>query len=373
MNPDGRMARFFARLKFGGGQAEAPLKPIELLHPFYLDTDISMAFAAALAGGVSLESEETARHTSQAVRNLRGNLRFAEGVGLEAGGGKTRESESTSRMVKRNTEASIFISLHQELRDSGRLADPTEALKPGDIVSMEIGPAVAPLRRLVEQIVRLLDIVGPMSAAGEGTKDKGPTNAMAREQGKALLGEATDDEDWDPEAAKGMFKALLNDLDQSGMVDVVVKRENQPSVVLTLNRDLVSEQTTELLHTSRFTVVGKVTQIWTGGDEGVNLYRRSVMSLLPALTQIMGTGMLAMLINMAKGLDKSDADDTVREALGLNDQSKGQVATESGLVLPGHVQPAADEGPMLNTESAEAILPWLEAPIVQILPLAICT
>ena len=373
MNPDGRMARFLARLKLGGARSQEPPEPIELLHPFYLDTDISMAFAAALAGGVALESEETARHTSQAVRNIRGNLRFAEGAGLEVGGGKTRESESTSRMVKQNTEASIFISLHQELRDSGRLADPTEELKPGDIVSMEIGPAVAPLRRLVEQIVRLLDIVGPMSAAGEGMEDKGPTNALAREQGKALLGESTGDGDWDAEAAKGMFKALLNDLDQSGMVDIVVKRENEPSVVLTLDRELVTEQTTELLHTSRFTVVGKVTQVWAGANEGVNLYRRSVMSLLPALTQIMGTGMLAMLINMAKGLEKSDADDTVREALGIKDQAEGEVATESGLVLPGGVPPSVDEGPMINAESAEAILPWLEAPIVQILPLAICT
>jgi hypothetical protein len=373
MNSEGRVARFFARFKSAGAQDQAPLEQIELLHPFYLDTNMSMAFAAALAGGVSLESEEIARHTSQAVRNLRGNLRFAESVELEVGGGKTRESESTSRMVKQNTEASIFISLHQELRDSGRLADPTKELRPGDIVSMEIGPAVAPLRRLVEQIVRLLDIVGPMSAVGENTEGKGPTNASAREQGKALLGESADGENWDPQATKAMFKALLNDLDQSGMIDVVVKRENQPNVVLTLDRELVTEQTTELLHTSRFTVVGKVTQVWAGANEGVNLYRRSVMSLLPGLTQIMGTGMLAMLINMAKGLEQSDAEDTVREALGLNEQKESEVATESGLVLPGHVQPAAKEGPMLNAESAEAILPWLEPPIVQILPLAICT
>ena len=32
--------------------------PIDLLYPFYLDTDMSMAFAAAITGGVSLEEEQ---------------------------------------------------------------------------------------------------------------------------------------------------------------------------------------------------------------------------------------------------------------------------------------------------------------------------
>jgi hypothetical protein len=51
---------------------------IDLLYPFYLDADMSMAFAAALTGGVALEEEQVDRSsdTSKAVKAIRGNLRL---------------------------------------------------------------------------------------------------------------------------------------------------------------------------------------------------------------------------------------------------------------------------------------------------------
>jgi hypothetical protein len=43
----------------------AAFRPIEFLHPFYLDTDTSMAFAATLAGGVALERKGVERPASE--------------------------------------------------------------------------------------------------------------------------------------------------------------------------------------------------------------------------------------------------------------------------------------------------------------------
>jgi hypothetical protein len=69
--------------------------PVELLHPFYLDTDMSMAFAAALAGGVALEREDVAHEAqeSEAVRNIRGNLRLFGTLGSVRVGWGLKESE----------------------------------------------------------------------------------------------------------------------------------------------------------------------------------------------------------------------------------------------------------------------------------------
>jgi DNA-binding NarL/FixJ family response regulator len=43
------------------------------------------------------------------------------------------------------------------------------------------------------------------------------------------------------------------------------------------------------LHTSRFTVVGKITEIWPDPGEVVNMYRRSVLSLVPELARSTNT------------------------------------------------------------------------------------
>lgn len=103
-----------------------------------------------------------------------------------------------------------------------------------------------------------------------------------------------------------MFVAIQDDLDQSGMIDVVVHWEDAPSVVLTLDKRFTNDQAIELLHTSRFTVVGKVTPILPNDDEALNLYRRSVMALLPALTKMSMWGMLTLLASVARAVEGSD-------------------------------------------------------------------
>jgi hypothetical protein len=346
---------------------EVERTPVDLLHPFYLDTEMSMAFAAALAGGVALEREDVERadEESQAVRNLRGNLRVF-GV-LEAGGGK-KTSESTviaseSRLVKRHTEASIFIALYDELRQTNRIIDHIDisTLRPGQIVALEIGPAVAPFRRVVDQILRLLDVVLPF--VGDDSASDDPRSGMTRQQrreqarqaAKRTMSGSDDDDGPGLDQVRRMFVALRDDLDRSGMVDVVVNREDDPSVILTLDKRFASDQTLEMLHTARFTVIGKVTQLWSEEDEFVNLLRRSVMSLVPALGQTTIWGMFSLLAGLASGVDTTEAERAAREAVGLD-------AAE---------QPAEPPEIMLGDDVA-ALNPGVSGPAIQILPLAIC-
>ena len=265
---------------------------IELLHPFYLDTDMSMAFAAALAGGVALEREEVERdrQESQAVRNLRGNLRlfgtFGIGGGTAGASGEREVSESDlaateSRLVRHHTEASIFIALYDELQRTGRIVDASDIAKlsMGEIVSFSIGPAVAPLRRVVDQLIRVLDVAAPLIGVGEipsqGQEESSATRQQRRQQARQAAQHAAATPA-DPGAAylaqlRSLLIALEDDLDRSGMIDVVVRPQEGPSIILTLDKRFVSDQSLELLHTSRFTVIGKVTELWQSDTEVVKL------------------------------------------------------------------------------------------------------
>ena len=350
--------------------AEGDREPVELLHPFYLDTDMSMTFAAAVAGGVALQREEVEhdRHESAAVRNLRGNLRLAGA--LDIGGGRERsDTESvaaTSRLVRQHTEASIFIALHDELRQSGRIIEyiDVSTLQPGNIVSLEIGPAVAPLRRVVDQIVRLLNVAEPMVAGEREAQDASGSAGLTRQQRRQQAREAAkqalaegDEAEPDLLKVKGLFVALQEDLDQSGMVDVVVHREDAPSVILTLDKRLASDQVLELLHTSTFTVIGKVTQVWSAEGVFVNLYRRSVMSLVPALGQMVTWSMFNLLASLASGIDVKAAERAARAAAGVEEEAD---------------EPAEQSEVMLG-DAVIALNPAVSAPAIQVLPLAICT
>jgi hypothetical protein len=355
----------------GVDDASQDAEPVDLLHPFYLDTDMSMAFAAALAGGVALEREEVERDSeaSQAVRNLRGNLRLFDALGV--GGArettKTDATASESRLVRHHTEASIFIALHDELRRTGRIKAQSDhrEIEPGDIVTLEVGPAVAPLRRILEQILRFLDIAMPVLAAESGEpiepKSAGASRQERRQAARHAV-ERTTGEDEDGEAIRkirALFVALREDLDRSGMVDVVINRDDAHSVVLTLDKRFVSDQTLELLHTSRFTVIGKVTQIWPSGDDVVNLHRRSVMSLTPALSQTVTWNLFAMLGTLASSLDVAGAEKAAREAVGLGESEEHEEPTEPSEVMLGDV-------------AVEALNPAVGGPVIQVLPLAIC-
>jgi len=105
---------------------------MDLLYPFYLHADMSMAFAAAVAGGVALEEEQIDRasDTSKAIKAIRGNLKLWRAGGFEAGREASEESDATSesRLIRRHSDASIFIALYDELRRTQQLKrDPTSS------------------------------------------------------------------------------------------------------------------------------------------------------------------------------------------------------------------------------------------------------
>jgi hypothetical protein len=112
-----------------------------------------------------------------------------------------------------------------------------------------------------------------------------------------------------------------------------------------------------------------VTQVWPSEDDVVNLFRRSVMSLLPALGQIATWGTFTLLASMASALDVRQVEDAAKEAAGVDSWSGEEEANGEG----GLGEDGTDSEPevMLGDDVA-ALTPAVTGPAVQILPLAIC-
>jgi hypothetical protein len=161
-----------------------------------------------------------------------------------------------------------------------------------------------------------------------------------------------------PEAAlkavRTVLIALQEDMSTSGMVDVVVNRTEGPAIVITLDERFLTDQALELLHTSEFTVVGKITHIWRSDEEFVNLLRRSVLSLVPSVGQTVIWSIFALLAGIASVTDPSDAQRAAMTAAGA----------EELVEAPPHEVRFGDD--------VAALQPVIQGPAVQVLPLAIC-
>lgn len=368
---------------------------IRLLYPYYLDVDMSMAFAAALTGGVALEEhqQERAEGTSKAIKSLRGNLKVLSALGLggvdaektgEDTSGTTMEIQST----RHHTLASIFIDLYDEMRQAGLLSEQPklEEMALGDIVSLQMGPATAPLRRVVDQVIRLLEVTMPMVGLDEPADSPSKNPSKRQRQAAQQAGSPGGD------GLRQLHRVLVglrDDLAKSGMVDVLVGAADRdaPRAVLTLDRRFLSETALELLHTSSFTVVGKVTQLWPTDDDVVNLYRRSVVSLAPSLTQATMWALFTLVGLITKAIDANKIQRDAEEALQVS-SDKGATARPGDEATPEGDAPAGapgakDQQAVASSETSSdeiqfanemiaAVTPYVTGPAFQILPLAVC-
>jgi hypothetical protein len=224
----------------------------------------------------------------------------------------------------------------------------------GQIVSIEVGPAMAPLLRVVDQILRLLEVTSPEpEQAPKQVKPAG--SGQAKKPGRITPPNARSvpAEEDSVDSIRTLFRSLKGDLDFSGMTDIVVQRTDGPNVLLTLDNRFITDQALELLHTSTFRVIGKITQIWSDDTEVVNLYRRSVLSLVPSLPFAMGFLVMGMLGGMAAAIDVNKIQRETNEALGLE-------------------TPEQQPQELLIGNDFYAMLPGIMGPAVQILPLAVC-
>lgn len=221
----------------------------------------------------------------------------------------------------------------------------------GELVLIRLEPAVAPLLRIVDRLLRLLDLMEPLT--GQATAD---TRQGRRQAERSQLG-----------GLRMLLEALRRDIEDSSMLDVVVSRDDAPNVVVTLDRGYETAKSREIIHTSSFMALGTVTNVWPTEDDIVETWRRSAASAVPAVAQRISATIFQMLVGIAHGIGDVDLDAEIRQNV------LGEEAPVSELLSTDQDD---EESNWLDDirvpNDVGALHPVISGPAFQVLPLALC-
>jgi len=271
---------------------------IDLVFPLYLDVPMMTSFAAAIQDGIAYGSDITQR-TDQS-KNISGEAEGRAGIpfmsifstllALDARGkiaGNRAEGEGEEvKVVRRHTEASIFMRLRQTLIDDDRILqintlDDLERLRGAEqdyLVEVRGQIFRSPLSETLETIFRFLDVFGVDLSDGKQAQKQSnrKQNRGQEQQGRAAT---TNPLGLDAEARQGLqlMKRIRDDLAQSKVQDVVLHpaKIDELKVVLALAQESLPEGAFDNLLSGDFSVLGKVTRVIEDTDE-ISLYQRTV-------------------------------------------------------------------------------------------------
>jgi len=306
-----------------------------LFHPVYLDVPMMISFLAALRDGVAFEDTTTRRDSQSTSREREGSARvrlpsLGSLLGFDASGrmsssGQGETSEEVMA-VRRHTEASLFNALYAALTEDGLLRGISEPahladVGPGDVVELAgdfVGNPLEPVVAFFKQALPYFDIAGEVEAApavddealvaevmaAEAEADdlaRQATNAARsrnpatkaqsveirqradtqRARAKELreasnAGQALVREQQEQLMGVRLITQVGEDLATTPVQDTVMIAGGGLKAVLTMSAEFFTEATRAHLRAGVFRVVGKVTRVLTEGDD-VNLLRRTVL------------------------------------------------------------------------------------------------
>ncbi len=278
---------------------------IDLVYPLYLDVPMMTSFVAALEDGIAYGRDVT--QTSNRRRDVaaegEGKARaglpsmgiFASLLSLDArgkiSGDREAGDEEEIKLVRKHTEASLFMRLRQMLKDNDRVlqisgVDDLQKLKGAEhdyLVEIKGQVFRSPLSEALEAVFRILGMLGvdPLrdqssrSQAGGAKKQGKGQRRAASEPANAL---ALDDE---TQLGFQLMQRIREDLAKSKVVDAVMRPSavEDLTVVIALALEFLPDGTFENLLSGDFSVLGKVTRV-VEGDEEISLYQRTVFSYL---------------------------------------------------------------------------------------------
>ncbi len=285
---------------------EAPTSPVELVYPLYLDTPMMIGFLAALEGGVTFDADVTRKGTRssdvagevEGEGKVSGWLSTLANLGLRAKASGSLSSENTEevKLLRKNTEVSLFIYLRDRLKKGQvvTLSDITDFGEvtrggfieiTGDITRNPLLTAIAPALGSLELLGLTVDEPSIQSQDSEAQlatqrHQKGGRNQpQVRSVNQAAL---------DPMHALRsnpqvmyFFKTLYrlrDELSNGSIVDLLLRPQTMPtlSVVMALSREFLSDASLLTILGGEFTVLGKVTRKLENSGS-INLYQRTVL------------------------------------------------------------------------------------------------
>src|SRR3990172_10601966 len=260
---------------------------MQLIHPIYLDVPMLVSFAAAIQGGISLESEVT----QEKAANKSGSAKVTGKFGLSSlfsnlfdvtaetdiSGSASGRNQETRRELKSHTEASIAILLYDELRrNKGYLIQPQDAaalskVNPGTLV--EVAGILE--KNAVDTVIDYIDAVNILSGLASPAQSTMPMltqQASSKQAGKKPSSQST---------LEKMRGTLDKDRKRTPISNVILRCVEPPgiNVVVTLRTANLRDLTLSELHKNNVRVVGKVTRIVAEG-QSMSAFENYGMSLL---------------------------------------------------------------------------------------------
>jgi hypothetical protein len=280
---------------------------IDLAYPLYLDVPMMTSFVAALEDGIAYGSDVTQRADQQRAISGQGEARAGMfGLGIVSSllsldlrgrisGEKTAGETEEVKLVRKHTEASLFMRLRHVLQNDNRIyhvQDVTdlENLRDSEqeyLVEIKGQISRSPLSDTLEGTFRVLDMLGidlsgsrsKGAQSSPGGKARGGRGGKGHRNSAPQLEEFTSDQEF--QFGVQLMQRLKDDLESSKVTDVVMRpaAAEELSVVIALTTEFLPEGSLDNLLSGVFTVIGKVTQIVEGDDE-ISLYRRTAFSYL---------------------------------------------------------------------------------------------
>lgn len=310
-----------------------PAAAAALFHPVYLDVPMMISFLAALRDGVAFEDTMTRRDSQSTSREREGSARvrlpsLGSLLGFDASGrmASSRQGETSEEVmaVRRHTEASLFNALYAALNQDGLVRGVSEPanladIAPGDVVELSgdfVGNPLEPVVAFFKQALPYFDIaenaeeavdpeaLGAEIAAAEAeaedlarqaanaarsgnpaTKAQGVEIRQRADAQRARARELREAADGALALVRGRQEQVMGvrlitqvgeDLTTTPVQDTVMIAGGGLKAVLTMSAEFFTEATRAHLRAGVFRVVGKVTRVLTAGDD-VNLLRRTVL------------------------------------------------------------------------------------------------
>ena len=272
---------------------------IPLIHPIYLDVPMLVSFAAAIGGGVAMESEVTEEKgdTKGITAKAAGRIGFSKlfqslfDASIDTSIEADRESEirESKKESKAHTEASIAILLYHQLIETGSYVLRPESISdigtygPGTLV--EVRGTVE--KNAIDQIIDYIDAISILS--GMDTSQAAPQPKGGKKQNRSHNPQ--------PQAPPNELTAIRNALDsdrkRTPISNVVVRCDSPDklNVVVTLRTANLRDLTLSELDKNNVRVIGKITRVLPEGQTMSSFENYGMALLNPELLNEVFSGL----------------------------------------------------------------------------------
>lgn len=279
---------------------------IDLVYPLYLDVPMMTSFVAALEDGIAYGSDVTRRDDNRRRLGAGSEARASAGIpgmGIfstllnmdlrgNIQGEQASGSEEEVTLVRRHTEASLFMRLRHTLVNDDRILrirklDDLQQLANAEqdyLVEVRGQISRSPLNESLEAVFRVLSMLGVDLDGNARSSQQGQGGGGKQKRGQQQRAKSLADEfQIGDEGRMGLqlMQRIREDLTQSKILDVVMRPASVEdlSVVMALALEFLPEGALDNMLSGDFTVLGKVTRL-VEGDAEISLYQRTVFKNL---------------------------------------------------------------------------------------------